>query len=115
MIKDKENLEIIQDKRYEEIIANSPAISMEKFNSTKILFSSIPMYVESAKQSQSGMTRASSSSYYWVWGWDNIVTAMEMSKWNDYKGQKDIHLLYFPHRWIDGSAPHRYDREYNVM
>jgi len=115
MIKDKENLEIIQDKRYEEIIANSPAISMEKFNSTKILFSSIPMYVESAKQSQSGMTRASSSSYYWVWGWDNIVTAMEMSKWNDYKGQKDIISFILSHRWIDGSVPHRYDREYNVM
>lgn len=115
LMKDRELFKKEQDERYITILENSPIIKIEGFEGAKKMFSSIPMYVESAKQKDSKMTRASSSSYYWVWGWDNIVTAMEMSKWNDYKGQKDIISFILAHRWIDGSVPHRYDREYNVM
>ncbi len=115
IIDENELLIKLQNTRYNKIIEDSPVINIEGYEGAKKLFSSIPMYVESAKQKDSGMTRASSSSYYWVWGWDNIVTAMEMSKWNDYKGQKDIISFILSHRWLDGSVPHRYDREYNVM
>jgi len=115
IIRNSKAIENMQFSRYSRFLSSPLSIQTDNHSDTEHLISCIPMYIESAKQKDSSMTRASSSSYYWVWGWDNLVTAFEMNKWNDYEGQKNIISFILEHRWIDGSVPHRYDRNYDVM
>ena len=102
-------------KRYEKLYDKQPSIFIEGYPEISAMLKWIPRYIEAAKQPDTGMTRGSASSYYWVWGWDNIVTAAEMGKWGDYKGQEKIIRFILSHRFKDGSVPHRYDRNYDIL
>lgn len=106
---------IEQIARYETVYRNAPKLKLDNHKVLEKIFSWVPMVVESTKQPINGMTRGSASSYYWLWGWDNLVTAHELSKWGDLYGQKKIIEFFKNHRWIDGSIPHRYDRRYDVL
>lgn len=79
------------------------------------LFSFIPSVMSSVIQDDSGMPRACAGGYYWVWGWDTIVSAMEMSKWGQSKQQKRIISFMLEHRWNKSSVPHRFGRSYEAI
>jgi hypothetical protein len=79
------------------------------------LFSFIPTVMTSVIQDDSGMPRACAGGYYWVWGWDTIVSAMEMSKWGQSKQQKRIISFMLEHRWNKSSVPHRFGRSYEAI
>ncbi|HOP11703.1 MAG TPA: hypothetical protein PK629_09470 [Oscillospiraceae bacterium] len=100
--------------RYQKIAGKQPSVTFNDYTELDEIFNALPGYVQAATQ-KSGMTRASASSYYWVWGWDNLVTAHELSKWGDLKGQRAIIEFFLTHRWRDSSVPHRYGRDYEVL
>lgn len=104
-----------QSSRYQKLMDNQPTLTVEGYPQISEVFRRIPQYIEAAKQPDTGMLRASASSYYWVWGWDSLVTAAELSKWGDTEGQRKIIRFFLSHRWKDGSVPHRYDRNYNII
>ena len=79
------------------------------------LFSFIPSVIDSVIQSDSCMPRACAGGYYWVWGWDTIVAAMEMSKWGMMDLQRKIIDFMLAHRWKNGAVPHRFDRNYEAI
>lgn len=113
-----DNYTLIKDElllKYESLYTNTPSLDIDNHEGAKNIFSLTPSYVKSAKDSKTGMTRASASSYYWVWGWDNIASAMEMGSWSDLKGQKDIIDFISKNLWKDYSVPHRYDRNYDII
>ncbi|HNX13228.1 MAG TPA: hypothetical protein PK854_02530 [Oscillospiraceae bacterium] len=100
--------------RFQKRAERKPAITFDEYPELGEAAAALPGYVLAATQS-SGMTRASASSYYWVWGWDNLVTAHEMSKWGDPDGQRSVIRFFLSHRWLDGSTPHRYGRDYEIL
>ncbi|MBN2558468.1 MAG: hypothetical protein JXB33_06935 [Clostridia bacterium] len=79
------------------------------------LFSFIPSVFSSVIQDDTGMPRACAGGYYWVWGWDTIVAAMEMSKWGGSGQQKRIISFMLGHRWKSGTIPHRFGRSYEAV
>ncbi|MFO7612157.1 MAG: hypothetical protein R6W99_06720, partial [Clostridia bacterium] len=79
------------------------------------LFSFIPSVFSSVIQDDTGMPRACAGGYYWVWGWDTIVAAMEMSRWGGSKQQKRIISFMLEHRWKNGTVPHRFGRSYEAI
>ncbi|MBN2882485.1 MAG: hypothetical protein JXN10_03085, partial [Clostridia bacterium] len=79
------------------------------------LFSFIPTVMSSVIQDDSGMPRACAGGYYWVWGWDTIVSAIEMSKWGQSEQQKRIISFMLEHRWNKSSVPHRFGRSYEAI
>ncbi len=79
------------------------------------LFSFIPGVIESVIQHDTGMPRACAGGYYWIWGWDTIVAALEFSKWGRIDRQKQIIAFLLNHRWKNGTIPHRFDRTYEAI
>lgn len=104
-----------QAARYAVRNRKAPRLIADGHDLMQKYFHYIPGVVESVKQPCYGITRASASSYYWVWGWDNLVTAHELSKWGDLFGQKRIIEFFRQHRYFDLSIPHRFDREMNPL
>lgn len=104
-----------QRKRYEKLQRNAPRLRLEPYPEIEELFRVTPQIVESAKIPEKGVTRACQSSYYWVWGWDNLATGNEISKWGDSSFLRKMAAFFSTHRALDGSTPHRYDRDFKPL
>lgn len=96
--------------RYDTIRAGSPVLGMEAYQHVREFVTTVPGLVESCKVSDYGMTRACPGAYYFIWAWDNLVTAREMSRWGDFEGMQRIADFINRHRDIDGSIPGRWTR-----
>lgn len=92
-----------------------PQLSLSNHETLKDLFFTIPGIVESAEVKDIQMTRACSSSYYWIWAWDNMVSALELSRWNNLKLLKGIINFIRIHRDIDGTIPMQWSRALEPM
>lgn len=79
------------------------------------LFSFVPTVFDSVIQRDTGMPRACAGGYYWVWGWDTITAAMELSKWGQISEQRQIISFMLAHRWKNGTIPHRFGRNYEAI
>jgi hypothetical protein len=101
--------------RYRKIDRSAPCLGLEGYPEIEEFFHLVPMVVESAKIPEKGVTRGCASSYYWVWGWDNIVTGLELSKWGDLSYQKKMVQFFATHRAHNGSVPHRFDRDFRSL
>ncbi|MEK6570755.1 MAG: hypothetical protein AABZ61_05255, partial [Bacteroidota bacterium] len=108
-------LERSQRKRYDQVGRRVPTLRLRGYPEIEELFRVTPQVVESAKINEVGMTRACPSSYYWVWGWDNLVTGMELSKWGDIEYLKKMVEFFRTHRSLDGSTPGRWTRHWEPM
>jgi hypothetical protein len=104
-----------QRKRYAQLESPLPRLKLKGYPEVEGLFRVIPQVVESAKISEAGMTRACPSSYYWVWGWDNLVTGLEFAKWGDVEYLRKMVEFFRTHRSLDGSTPVRWTRNWEPM
>jgi hypothetical protein len=75
-------------------------------------FSSVPGIVRSCTLRDTGMTRGTPGAYYWIWAWDNMVTAIEMLRWGDTQGAGRIIRFINAHRDAGGAIPARWTRTY---
>lgn len=97
-------------QRYDTVRSGSPVLGMEAYQHVREFVSTVPGLVESCKVADYGMTRACPGAYYFIWAWDNLVTAREMSRWGDFEGMQRIADFINHHRDIDGSIPGRWTR-----
>ncbi|MBN2853505.1 MAG: hypothetical protein JXQ23_12285 [Clostridia bacterium] len=104
-----------QISRYEKLLRKLPIINFDKFNALNEMTKMIPFYAESVKLSNKNIIRASASDYYWVWGWDSLVSLNEFSKWNDLSYQKKAIEFYCKNKLKDGSIPHRWNRDFSIL
>jgi hypothetical protein len=104
-----------QRKKYDRLENHLPELRVKNYPEVEELFRVIPQVVESAKIHEVGMTRACPSSYYWVWGWDNLVTGLEMAKWGDVEYLGKMVDFFRTHRSPDGSTPGRWTRNWEPM
>jgi len=74
-----------------------------------------PGQVEAAKVLGTGGIRASCGGDYFVWGWDSLVSGHEFYRWGDAQAMADMVRFFETHRAEDGSIPHRYDNDLNVL
>lgn len=101
--------------RYEKLKEKQPIIKFSESKEIGELMKLIPFYAESTKLSCRNIIRASASDYYWVWGWDSLVSLNEFSKWNDLTYQKKALRFYKKNMLEDGSLPHRWNRDFNIL
>jgi hypothetical protein len=99
-----------QQSRYEDILARSPSLAISGDDVISGFFRSVPGIVESCKVRDFGMTRATPGAYYWIWAWDNIVTGMEMLRWGDTAGVRQMLTFINAHRDEGGAIPARWTR-----
>ena len=97
-------------QRYDTVRSGSPALALQRFENIREFVGSVPGLVESCKVSDYGMTRACPGAYYFIWAWDNLVTAREMSRWGDIEGMRRIADFINRHRDIDDAIPGRWTR-----
>lgn len=97
-------------QRYEAVQSGSPILDLQGFEQINEFVRGVPGLVESCKVADYGMTRACPGAYYFIWAWDNLVTAREMSRWGDVEGMKKIADFINRHRDIDDAIPGRWTR-----
>lgn len=97
-------------QRYEAVQSGAPVLAIPGFENVMEFVSSVPGLVESCKVADYGMTRACPGAYYFIWAWDNLVTAREMSRWGDAEGMRRIADFINIHRDIDDAIPGRWTR-----
>ncbi|NOY06600.1 MAG: hypothetical protein GXO82_08240 [Chlorobi bacterium] len=100
----------IQKERYENYMASAPRLELSEYPAVEEFFKSVPGLVESCIVSDYRVPRACPGSYYWLWSWDMMVTAMEASRWRGTRLQKDVARFVNAHRDSDGVIPGRWTR-----
>ncbi|UCE05245.1 MAG: hypothetical protein JSW07_16730, partial [bacterium] len=104
-----------QSKRYRDLMEKVPKLDIQDYPAIQEFFLQVPLIVESAKVQDTGMTRACPGTYYWIWAWDNLVTAAAMLRWG---GSAFVHrMINFinNHRDVDRAIPGRWTRQYEPM
>ncbi|MCU0644661.1 MAG: hypothetical protein MUC94_10405 [bacterium] len=104
-----------QSKRYRALAESAPQLNLPGYPATEEFFSQTPLIVESAKVQDAGMTRACPGTYYWIWAWDNLVTAPAMLRWGDRAFVQRMANFINSHRDIDGAIPGRWTRQFEPM
>jgi len=61
------------------------------------------------------MTRACPGTYYWLWAWDNLVTAPAMLRWGDSAFVRRMANFINAHRDTDGAIPGRWSRQFEPL
>lgn len=105
----------LQSKRYRILAEQAPQLEIPGYPAIAEFFSQTPLIVESAKVQDVGMTRACPGTYYWIWGWDNLVTAPAMLRWGDRAFAQRMAYFINSHRDIDGAIPGRWTRQFEPM
>ncbi len=100
----------IQKERYGKCTAVAPGLELSGYPAVEEFFRAVPGLVESCIVSDYRVPRACPGSYYWLWAWDMMVTAMEASRWRDTGLQKDVARFVNAHRDADGDLPGRWTR-----
>jgi hypothetical protein len=104
-----------QRRRYFQLQDQIPKLIIEGYPDISDFFSATPAIVESARVQDFGMTRACPGTYYWLWAWDNMVTALAQAHWGDLKNLYRMVDFLRIHRDIDGSIPGRWTRQLEAM
>lgn len=111
----EESIFAIQTKRYTTLDAAVPQLEIPEFPAVEEFFRRVPQIVESARVQDFGMTRACPGTYYWIWAWDNMVTALAQTHWGDIENLKRMVDFIRGHRDQDGSIPGRWSRQLEPM
>ena len=104
-----------QSERYHEFAKQTPKLRLPGFPGVETFFEQMPQVVESAKVQDFGMTRACPGTYYWIWSWDNMVTAQAMARFGDLETMRRMVVFLHQHRDIDGAIPGRWTRQLEAM
>ena len=105
----------LQQHRYQRIQRESPTLIWKGHDPLGEFFNQVPQIVESARVQDYGMTRACPGTYYWIWAWDNMVTALAQCHWGDLENVKRTVDFLRWHRDIDGTIPGRWTRHLEPM
>lgn len=111
----QESIFAIQTKRYETLDAAVPLLEIPEFPALGEFYRRVPQIVESARVQDFGMTRACPGTYYWIWAWDNMVTALAQTHWGDIDNLKRMVDFIRAHRDDDGGIPGRWSRQLEPM
>ena len=103
-----------QKKRYKNLAATIPQIECDKKGVSQF-FDKTPQIVQSAHVRNIGMTRACPGTYYWIWAWDNLVTAAALARWGNLDLMKSVIDFVRIHRDTDGAIPGRWTRDLQAM
>lgn len=104
-----------QRLRYQIMGETVPQLTMSEYPGIAEFFSRVPQIVESARVTDYGLTRACPGTYYWIWAWDNMVTAMAQCRWGDLTNLGRVVDFLRQHRDLDGSIPGRWTRHLEPM
>jgi|GEM_PF-1123039 len=104
-----------QLRRYAHIQEESPCLIWPGHEEVSRFFSNVPQVVESARVQDYGMTRACPGTYYWIWAWDNMVTALAQRHWGDLDNLRRVITFLRLHRVQDGAHPGRWTRSLQPM
>ncbi|MCK5740427.1 hypothetical protein KAH55_14655, partial [bacterium] len=104
-----------QNERYRMLQSRTPRLLCPQHPALSRFFEIAPQIIESAKVHSVGMTRACPGTYYWIWAWDNLVTASALARWGDTAGMRRIVDFIRTHRDIDGAIPCRWTRDLQPM
>ncbi|HPI74116.1 MAG TPA: hypothetical protein PLZ01_11950, partial [bacterium] len=104
-----------QQRRYARVKAESPCLVWPGHEALSRFFSQVPQVVESARVQDYGMTRACPGTYYWIWAWDNMVTALAQRHWGDIDNLRRMVDFLRVHRDQDGVLPGRWTRSLQPM
>jgi hypothetical protein len=104
-----------QSGRYNRLRAQAPKLKIDGHPAISHFFSKTPLIVESARVQDFGLTRACPGTYYWLWAWDNMVTALAQAHWGDVKNLYRLVDFLRIHRDVDGSIPGRWTRQLEAM
>lgn len=105
----------LQSKRYRDMAEQAPQLDIPGYPAVQEFFSQTPLIIESAKVQDAGMTRACPGTYYWIWAWDNLVTAPAMLRWGDCAFVQRMANFINSHRDLDGDIPGRWTRQFEPM
>ena len=92
-----------------------PTLNLPGYPNIETFFSTVPGIVDSCIVREIGMTRATPGAYYWIWAWDNLVTALEMARWDDNETAERIVAFVNSHRDINGAIPGRWTRTFEPL
>ncbi len=104
-----------QQRRYAHMQAESPELVWPGHEAVSGFFTNVPQVVESARVQDYGMTRACPGTYYWIWAWDNMVTALAQRHWGDIDNLRRMVEFLRVHRDQDGAIPGRWTRSLQPM
>ena len=91
-------------------VIDPPAIDIPGHTHAGRFFAGVPGIVRSCTLRETGMTRGTPGAYYWIWAWDNMVTALEMLRWGDAHGAARVIRFINSHRDAGGAIPGRWTR-----
>lgn len=106
---------VFQSEKYRKLAEAAPKLKLDGFPAIEDFFTQTPLIVESAKMQDVGMTRACPGTYYWIWAWDNMVTAPAMLRWGDAAFVTRMAAFINHHRDADGAIPGRWSRSFEPM
>lgn len=106
---------VLQSEKYRNLAVEAPKLKLNGFPAIEAFFAQTPLVVESAKVGDVGMTRACPGTYYWIWAWDNMVTAPAMLRWGDATFVSRIAAFINHHRDVDGAITGRWSRSLEPM
>ncbi|HTY59972.1 MAG TPA: hypothetical protein VMF59_14215, partial [Bacteroidota bacterium] len=92
-----------------------PEIDIPGYPETGRFFANVPGIVRSCTLQETGMTRGTPGGYYWIWAWDNLVTAIEMLRWGDAAGAARIVRFVNAHRDAGDAIPARWTRTLQAL
>jgi len=104
-----------QVDHYKKLQEQLPHLKLQQFPSVEEFFLSTPQIIESAKVQDYGMTRACPGTYYWIWSWDNMVTAQAMARFGDLSFMIKMVDFLRIHRDKNGVIPGRWTRQLEAM
>jgi hypothetical protein len=97
--------------RYERVLRSSPGIRVPGHPHVEQFFATLPALVESCVIRDHGLPRATPGSYYWIWAWDAMVTALGALRWgNQPMGERTARFVNL-HRDSGGEIPMRWTRD----
>jgi hypothetical protein len=113
----KNGLKLIYKKKkeYQSHYKKNPEIFINCLNSMEQFFKLFPVIVKSAEITDLKMFRACSSSYYWLWAWDSMVTANSLSYCGMNEDQKKVIEFVGSNRNYDGAIPMQWSRRLEPM
>lgn len=95
--------------------ASTPRLHAEGLPSLSAFFATVPGLVRSATVDGEGMTRATPGAYYWLWAWDNLVTAHEALRWGAGDLAASVVRFIGGHRDVNDAIPARWTRKGEPM
>ena len=104
-----------QTGRYKKLQLQLPQLKLPQFPGVEEFFFLTPQIIESSKVEDHGMTRACPGTYYWIWCWDNMVTAQAMARFGDLSFISKMVDFLRIHRDINGVIPGRWTRQLEAM